>query len=66
MAIDTAEKRKSSARHGPMGMFGPGVTLNALKDAEWRRQVGWGYSGIAAATVIISNAPQRTTVGAGT
>jgi hypothetical protein len=46
MAIDTAEKRKSSACY--CMYFNPGVTPNALKDAEWRRQVSYGYSGIEA------------------
>ncbi len=45
MAIDTAEKRRSAAHVG--SRRGPGVTPNALKDAEWRQQAGWGYSGIA-------------------
>lgn len=47
MAIDTAEKRRSVAGlpHLPMGWC---VTSNAAKDAEWRQQAGWGYSGIAA------------------
>lgn len=44
MAIDTPEKRRNVA-----GIpFGPGVTPNATPDAEWRQQVGSGYSGIAA------------------
>ncbi len=47
MAIDTAEKRKSAAGVG-FWVVGPGVTPNASRDAEWRQQAGWGYSGIAA------------------
>jgi len=47
MAIDTAEKRKSVAGV-PFYIF-LGVTPNASKDAEWRQQAGYGYSGIAAA-----------------
>lgn len=43
MAIDNAEKRKSISGIW-MGL--PGVTSNAAKDAEWRLQVGWSYSGI--------------------
>lgn len=43
--IDTAEKRKSVA--ALLVIFGPGVTSNAAKDAEWRQQAGWSYSGIA-------------------
>lgn len=46
MAIDSAEKRRAAANlHHRVG---PGVTPNASKDAEWRTQVGYGYSGIAA------------------
>jgi hypothetical protein len=48
MAIDTAEKRKSSLCFGGPWLL-PGVTPNAAKDAEWRRQGLWAYSGIAAA-----------------
>lgn len=46
MAIDTAEKRRNVA--SVLTLFAPGVTPNASKDAEWRQQAGWGYSGIAA------------------
>lgn len=46
MAIDTAEKRRSVAGI-PFFIF-LGVTPNVAKDAEWRQQAGWGYSGIAA------------------
>lgn len=53
MAIDTAEKRKNAAQI-LSGMFGPGVTPNSSKDSEWRQQVGWGYSGIAADTPVVS------------
>ena len=49
MAIDTAEKRRSAAGVG-FWVSGPGVTPNAAKDAEWRQQAGWGYSGIPAST----------------
>lgn len=45
MAIDTAEKRRSAAGAGFLPL-GPGVTPNAAKDAEWRFQAAWGYSGI--------------------
>ncbi len=49
MAIDDAEKRTSvAAIHFPP--FGPGVTPNASPDQEWRQQVGYSYSGIAAAS----------------
>jgi hypothetical protein len=43
--IDSAEKRRSAAGTVFPGL---GVTPNASKDAEWRQQAGWGYSGIAA------------------
>ena len=46
MAIDTAERRRSAAGVG-FWVVGPGVTPNSGKDAEWRQQAGWGYSGIA-------------------
>lgn len=48
MAIDTAAKRRSVSGlpHHPLG---PGVTPNAAKNAAWRQQSGWGYSGIPAA-----------------
>ena len=52
MAIDSAEKRKSAAGVG-FWIFGPGVTPNASKDAEWRQQAGWGYSGIAAGAPVV-------------
>jgi len=48
MAIDSAEKRRSVVGVG-FWLYGPnGVTPNVAKDAEWRQQVGNGYSGIAA------------------
>lgn len=47
MAIDTLEKLKSAA-WVVTGLGCPTVTPNAAKDAEWRQQVGWGYSGILA------------------
>lgn len=46
MAIDSAEKRRAVA--GIDRIAGPGVTPNTAKDAEWRQQAGYGYSGIAA------------------
>ena len=52
MAIDSAEKRRSVSQI-LTGVFPPGVTPNASKDAEWRQQSGWGYSGIVAAEVVI-------------
>lgn len=47
MAIDSAEKRRSIS--GIHFIGGPGVTPNSGKDQEWRQEVGYGYSGIAAA-----------------
>ena len=47
MAIDTAEKRKSASGVGGVPLI-PGVTPNSLKDAEWRQQSAWSYSGISA------------------
>lgn len=45
MAIDTAEDRKTiSGIAGPPMI--PGVTPNSGKDAEWRQQVAWSYSGV--------------------
>lgn len=46
MAIDTREKRASVA--GINRLAGPSVTPNASKDQEWRQEVGYSYSGIAA------------------
>lgn len=46
MAIDDAEKRKSIS--GIWIPLIPGVTPNASKDAQWRQQSAWSYSGIAA------------------
>lgn len=46
MAIDTAEKRKSIS--GIHMNICPGVTPNSGKDAEWRQEAGFSYSGIAA------------------
>lgn len=42
--IDSAEKRRA-AGGVPFLPLGPGVTPNASKDAEWRAQAGWSYSG---------------------
>lgn len=50
MAIDTAEKRKSISG---VGLMIPGVTPNSSKDAEWRQQSGWSYSGIAAISIVV-------------
>lgn len=52
MAIDNAEKRRSAAGV-PFLPLGPGVTPNSSKDAEWRQQAGWGYSGISVTAVVI-------------
>ena len=64
MAIDSAEKRRSAAGVG-FWVFGPGVTPNASKDAEWRQQAGWGYSGIAAAAPVISDRIMLPLLGVG-
>jgi hypothetical protein len=45
--IDTAAKRRSAGGVAFLPL-GPGVTPNAAKNAAWRQQAGWGYSGIAA------------------
>jgi len=59
MAIDTAEKRRAVANiHHRTS---PGVTPNSGKDAEWRQQAGWGYSGIAAEVPADGGAPARST-----
>lgn len=43
MAIDTAEKRRAAS--GVIFLpWGPGVTPDVAKDAEWRRQAGWSYT----------------------
>lgn len=47
MAIDTAAKRRSVASVAFLPL-GEGVTPDATPGVEWRQQVGWGYSGIAA------------------
>lgn len=46
--IDTREKRAAVAVLGQPWM-GPSVTVNALKDAEWRQEVALTYPGIPAA-----------------
>lgn len=51
MAIDTAEKRKSIS--GIHSVISPGVTPNSAKDAEWRKEVGHSYSGIATAAPVV-------------
>lgn len=69
MAIDSAEKRRSIS--GIIIPMLPGVTPNASKDAEWRQEAGWSYSGIAAAAagivyVFIGTAKTYSTTGGGT
>ena len=49
MAIDTAEKRRS-AGGVPFLPFGPNITPNVAKDADWRQQAAWSYSGIDVGT----------------
>ncbi len=62
MAIDTAEKRKSIS--GIHMNICPGVTPNSGKDAEWRQESGFSYSGIAAAAPI-TEFRRRVGVGGG-
>jgi len=50
MAIDDAEKRRAIS--GIVIPLIPGVTPNVSKDAEWRQQSGWSYSGIALAAPV--------------
>lgn len=57
MAIDNAEKRRSAASVLFVGWL-PGVTPNASKDAEWRQQAAWSYSGISATPPAVA-APER-------
>lgn len=45
MSIDNAEKRKSAASVVNVWQI-MGITNNINKDAQWRFQVGWSYSGI--------------------
>lgn len=52
MAIDTEEKRRSAAGVPFAPLFG--LTPNASKDAEWRQQVAWSYSGISLAPVPVT------------
>jgi hypothetical protein len=52
MAIDSREKRQS-AGSAAMVFTPPNVTPNAGKDAEWRQQSGWGYSGIATGVPVV-------------
>lgn len=60
MPIDTAEKRKSIS-----GItYGiPGVTPNALADAEWRQEAGYSYSGIPAAITTLIDLIRLTEIG---
>lgn len=51
MAIDNAEKRRSAAGVG-FFISGFGVIPNVSKDAEWRAQSGWTYSGILVGAAI--------------
>lgn len=54
MAINSAELRRS-ASGVPFFPLGPGVTPNSDKDKEWRQQVAWSYSGIAATVADFSS-----------
>jgi hypothetical protein len=49
MALDTAEKRASVVSLAYAAP--PTVTPNATHDSEWRREAGWGYSGISVTAV---------------
>ncbi len=49
MAIDDREKRQSVV--GINYLSGPSPTPNVSKDQEWRQEAGYGYPGIAAASV---------------
>ena len=55
MAIDTAEKRASLAGTH-LYAAGPGVTVNASKDQEWRQEVCYNYSGITVSAPSTSGA----------
>jgi hypothetical protein len=55
MAIDSREKRASAC--GVTFIAGPSPTPNALKDLEWRQQVGYGYSGIEVGAIVIALTP---------
>lgn len=57
MAIDTPEKRKSISG---INYFNPGVTPNSGQDAEWRQEVGYSYSGIAAGGATVPYASYLT------
>ncbi|MCK5613527.1 hypothetical protein KAR91_67275 [Candidatus Pacearchaeota archaeon] len=50
MAIDTAEKRRSVS--GVHWAVAPGVTPESAKDAEWRSEAAYSYSGISYLTVL--------------
>jgi len=55
MAIDSAEKRRSAAGTAfGGGVLLPGVTPNTTKDAEWRQQAAWSYSGILAEAPLLT------------
>jgi hypothetical protein len=62
MSIDTPEKRKSAAG---VKRFLARVTPNALKDQEWRQQVGRIYSGILAALAPDSNIDDSMSINRG-
>lgn len=47
MSVDSREKRFAMMGFGVV-VFPEGVTPNAGKDAQWRSQMLWGYSGILA------------------
>ena len=65
MAIDTAEKRRSAFNNFQLRTACPGVTPDVAKDAEWRKEAGWGYSGIAAAAPAVAALTGRPLLMAG-
>lgn len=50
MPIDSAEKRRAAAG---VSRRLPGVTPNAAKDAEWRREAGRGYIGLTLGGLVL-------------
>ena len=52
MAIDSALKRKCVLSVGVMGIWGLGVTPNALEPVAWRQSVSRGYCGIPAGAAV--------------
>ena len=59
--INTAEKRRAVS--GIWLPLIPGVTPNASKNAEWRQQSAWSYSGIAPDTPPAVGGPRAGSLG---